>query len=1239
MAQQIDFSSVFDSVLPNVYIRKISLVPSSFAGARNTPAYDEDQEYEYQVNEFGRSTLQSYQARVGDIPRNAEGLRVNVELEIKDRFVGKKGSKKEPYWYNDEELLKHLKIRVILCKHEDTTKDLLNRRLTTKYIKRASVARKLDVRVIDASKNAHTELTSFKRSVVDKRKVFSVTYNMSFNVQNYNPNHMSIFAHTMVDLNEVALSRSTFVKSRKNYLQGNTSAETVIVSGEVKTDADVYILPNNKVWAGPAHYHDKRGWMEGATHTSRRHRRLQKRTVPNIVVEDHRVLTMAEEATVNIRPYRKPQTRKKLKNRQAQGAKIMRKTPFISEPMYSVNSINELKFVFFMDFRKIVLENSQYSDFLESADQKAKFNAFQMCPIKNIRVFKHQVQRGLRRGKPKKAQSGLCHFSTIEERGNLVAYSSERTPGLVPRRANSRPLQPNEEESERVTIGVIKEIDLSVKASPGIRSFAISDYDMAKRTDGLYSYSVEVEIHDGIPDFIEQQLASLTQAKNRLIEYRGLCQRRGSVNNATGQFSRKFIRNQMKEYGMPKDEDILAQSRRARRRAVQRSMSDAPWLNAVATYCDVLHTFTSLNETRVSKLATTLNLMSAPDTGDLQGVEKLEHLMNNLEGKIKRKIGAISRPMDEYDLDSRTSAFKGKSPRGSIFIKKDFKEIHDSNVPNNMGYDFLDIGRKKSVGPPSLTYGQFRQRMDEEHEKYFNSRVDGSSRRPPPADTATEEDTERADSLAAKIDLRDSYYSYLSPAEIRCGQRRLRTTARGPSIWSPKQYNAMVSRILSSNTSITRETKDILDTADPYRPKYSLSTPIDPPPPVDTGPTDVVDVDPHEINYAAESVFALSGITILPTAVYEFQVATVEAAEVENDRYVSPDSLLGDDSKFITDKFEPIEEEILIEEETNTVYANEDVSEFAGAIMGDLLSTEDTGPILKGTKLRKIHDISPRNSENIVEKYFSRVKQGGARKAGFIKFLPNQVKSIVLGHRDEVDKNWFATKDEEGIDLVKSSDYTGLFYFNYQHLCMIQVLVGFEKDESGRPQVSSPIFRRMSSSHFEKIRLKEQSVVCRLVPYRVKELGFGQSPRVRMPTFHEYFVIKPRTRSIDNPPSQQVPLEASPQDTTEDIREGLYFGRLTEYAPLNEVGTRLLRQMLKSNKKINGIPSEYVRTALVQQPYTVTKVGTRFGESPPDRTDAPQASDLTSAFAAATPAASTPMAPTAPTRGPTGGGY
>ena len=92
-----------------------------------------------------------------------------------------------------------------------------------------------------------------------------------------------------------------------------------------------------------------------------------------------------------------------------------------------------------------------------------------------------------------------------EDRNETVAQSRQRRgPRIAPRRL-TRAINPALEDSEEVRIGGIREIELDDNVGEGLRTFTVSDFEMARKTDGKYCYSVSISLQDGTIAFAQRQ--------------------------------------------------------------------------------------------------------------------------------------------------------------------------------------------------------------------------------------------------------------------------------------------------------------------------------------------------------------------------------------------------------------------------------------------------------------------------------------------------------------------------------------------------------------------------------------------------------------------------------------------------------------------------------------------------------------------------------------------------------------
>jgi len=1164
MKTHIDFSSIFDTAMPNAYIRKVSLLPSTMAGKRAGVSYDEEQEDGLEKNIYGKKKAKKNRPRFKDVTRSGKSLKIKVEIAIKDSR--KKSGRAR--WFDDEEILKFLKLKVVLCKNPKAIERMENGHFTPKTLKRLKQRNQVIEKIIDLKKIHHSSLEGQKKERIGRRTVYCITYETSFVIPNYRPNNLSVFACTFMDLNQVALRKNRFVESNRRFLQGTVVSEALVREGSTQEAGHIFLLPNRKLWAGAVHGNEKKGYMAGAFHLSQKHPRLNRKNVPNFIVEDYRLLEAAEEARLLLRPVRKRRG-KRLQNRSARRTKLVRRETFVSEPEYSYNATNELSFLFHLDHHKAVIDNSQFGAFVRTADRRAKENIFSNSKIKNVRIFRHRVEKGLRPNEVVEVE--------YEDRTEMVAYSFDTAAGFLRRRRVKRPMQPNEAGSEMITIGGIREVNLGFNRRQGIRTFTVSDFGMASRTDGRYRYSAEFEIEDGTIPFAKNELFKLTQVRKFLTEYYNVASRKENNDMSSGHFSDAFVEKIADAYQIPEEEKIINSNRRNRKQFVQKSIAASPWLNAVATYTGVLNNLTSIQKERALKISFLLLKMVDPITGSVQGLELLLNLIESLERKIKDVLGDKTRMINEQDYGIMTTAYKAKLVNNSINIKKKFKRVHDSNTQNFVGYDFLGGRRGRGIGLRSITAEKYKTRLLKEHQKYFGGKEPTRA-----ADKNVDDQTQG--SFTQFFNLEDSYYSYLTPFRIQLGRgNNLKLIDRGPALWRTKQYDNMVSSRLALNPRRDSLANAKNTNRSPREPTFDMM------PPMSFGAgqhpaVSGVDKEVASINIANSVVMNSLGIQFITPTEYATSIVQEELNEGADPQVygVDPKELMGENTVFATDKFETLEPIDLIPED------EEDMAEIASVFTMPLISSEEDRFSTKGLSVKDFH---PKNKNNRINKFIDKF-DNPQKKVRYFKGIPNQIKSIFLGARRKSHQNWFATLRRTDQDLINSPKYAGLYYYNYNHINRIEMLVGFGEDKNGNPLLSEPIYRTINKRRLERISVSGRPLVCRMMPYSFKQMNTKKSKKLELPEFDRFFIIRP-PRSID-----EEEIETSEEEEEEEVpsEEDIFVTRLTEYADMNSTGLAVLRRLVRRKKQQARIPPEFITTAFVTQPDLVSRVGTKFGE-------------------------------------------
>ena len=1176
MKTHIDFSSIFDTAMPNAYIRKVSLLPSTMTGRSNGVSYDEEQEDGLEKNIYGKKKAKKNRPRFKDVTNSSKSLKIKVEIALKDSR--KKSGRSR--WFENEELLNLLKLKVVLCKNLKVIERLENGHFTPKALKQLKVKNQIIEKIIDLRKNFRPNLETQKIEKIGGRTVFCVTYTAVFEISNYRPRNLSIFTSTFIDLNQAALNKSRFVESNRRFLQGPVQSESLIRDGSVQESGHVFLLPNKKLWAGPVHHSEKKGYMAGAFHLSERHPRLNRKNVPNFIVEDYRLLEAAEEARLLLRPVRKRRG-KRLQNRSARRTKLVRRETFVSEPEYSYNATNELSFLFHLDYHKAVIDNSQFGAFVRTADRRAKENIFSNSKIKNVRIFRHRVEQGLRANEIREVE--------YEDRTELVAYSFDTASGFLRRRRVKRPIQPNEAGSEMITIGGIREVNLGFNRRQGIRTFTISDFDMASRTDGRYRYSAEFEIEDGTIPFVKKELAKIVQVRSFLTEYYNVASRRENNDMSTGHFSDAFIEKLANAYQIPEREKIINSNRRNRKQLVQKSIASSPWLNAVSVYTGVLNNLTTIQRERALDISFLLLKLVDPSTGSVQGLELLLNLIESLERKIKNVLGDKDRMMNEQDYGIRTTAYKNKMVNNSISIKKKFKRIHDSNTQNYVGYDFLGGREGRGLGLRSITTKYYKARLLKEHQKYFSGM---EAAKDPNRTRAGQEgqDREARDqgqgNFAQFLDLKDSFYSYLTPFRIRLGKGyNLKLVDRGPALWRTRQYDAMASSKLALNPRRDSLANAKNTNRSPREPTFDIEPPITFSAAHDATVSGV-DKEVASINIANSVVMSSLGVQIMSPTSYAHSIVMEEQAEgISPEVYgVDPKEIIGESTSFATDKFETLEPTTLIPEEDDV----EDITEFASLFTKPLVSSEEN---LFSVSRFGVLDFNPRNKKNRIDKIINKFDDAQS-KARFFEKIPNQIKSIFMSSRNKTIMDWFATLRKTGQDLIESPKYANLYYYNYNHINSIEVLIGFGEDKDGNPLLSEPRYRRMNKRIFDRVSKTGRPIVCRMMPYSFRAMGIKKSKKLELPEFDRFFFLRP-PQQIDEEEIEEAITAIEEEEVPSE--EDIFVTRLTEYADMNSTGLAVLRSLIKRKRQQARIPPEFITTAFVTQPDLVSRVGTKFG--------------------------------------------
>lgn len=154
-------------------------------------------------------------------------------------------------------------------------------------------------------------------------------------------------------------------------------------------------------------------------------------------------------------------------------------------------------------------------------------------------------------------------------------------------------------------------------------------------------------------------------------------------------------------------------------------------------------------------------------------------------------------------------------------------------------------------------------------------------------------------------------------------------------------------------------------------------------------------------------------------------------------------------------------------------------------------------------------------------------------KQRYIKYLPNQVKSLLLASvgADKVLKNWFSIEERNKnnsldtnnnvvrtLDPLKDPDDSLIFNLNYKMIKTIEVLIGYNVSTSGN-LIKEQIWEPLTKARINNANQK--NLLCRIKTYSNGDLNIESPKGLELPVYNEYFLITYENKIINFKPINQ----------------------------------------------------------------------------------------------------------------------
>jgi len=509
---------------------------------------------------------------------------------------------------------------------------------------------------------------------------------------------------------------------------------------------------------------------------------------------------------------------------------------------------------------------------------------------------------------------------------------------------------------------------------------------------------------------------------------------------------------------------------------------------ALATYFEILFFYSNKPVKNMKSKIRSLQNIVSPSSGSPEGILSVIGLMKDLQEQISSYLDISTSSKTKDDNKGNTAIVSKSHVEGgdrkklpTIHLEHEFKSLYDSNIPKDIGFNFLDLKDKNNLGLKQVTRTEFEDIISFENKKLFN--------------------TDNADLSFGTINQGDtaltSRYSYVTPTKINVNPKyNLNNGSKVPSFGN--NLDDVAKSVYYSKVSVgnhqfgqtysPKSDKSLMGQAEQFDVKNTDK-------PLNTIEKEKIKQGASikkEIDFAGKtaSFFAVNeGITIVDS---------------------EADSL--DDNPFKETKDSNIDNvdknEDYIENDLGKGKRSE-LNRAAKPILDNLL---ELGNNLVSPN---IDDYKLDSNSNIKEKIDSLKPDKSPIDA--IKSLPNPLKILFKFNKDSPAADQTATIREDVTRFLSkglNKDTRNTFRYKFQTIDTIEFLTHFDttrkRTKTGKTiensQLAMPVWEPVTKSILQQTTGKD--LLCRLQPYENSAVNIKRDKDYELPTYDEYFILK-----------------------------------------------------------------------------------------------------------------------------------
>tara|TARA_R100001443_G_scaffold105718_2_gene114829 strand:- start:835 stop:2799 length:1965 start_codon:yes stop_codon:yes gene_type:complete len=524
--------------------------------------------------------------------------------------------------WSSNESSAHMKILVVVSSNQGLNNSISN----------GSV--KFDVDMLKKRSLDDDRVTIITRAIDIKRTKEGSLFERFEAIFNNNEEEVKVFCAVYFEMTEIL--QSVQLNTSGAYRRyGNIASDAIIQNGNVSSTTTVFLIDGETQYVGPVHFHPTKGYMAGARHTE----------------ENHPLLSTTEVINFKIKDFRE----KKYEFPISLGE---RNSPFYSNLNYSINRKGNVRGIFSIDFKNIILYNTKYGYFLRSLSAMAQNENIKNLKIKNLIIKRKRID--------------------VDETHIVIkSFSNIQTGIMLPATTD---------------IGSIREIN---DGNREMRTYTFTDNSIEKNSLGRYQYHISFSFVDPTVQYVETMLDESRRVYRNLNNYYDSFVKKKNYNYVLDKTRARFYNSQYNNVDF-------------------RSTISAAWTDANNLQTKLTSMLYNLTELEKNQLTISNSTKLDPKNAT---VFSLEHFKEQLN----KKINDFHRLMDLDKTNSQSDAVKTfvktANSKNVIFMNHMFKEpVILQNY--SISYDYLP---SNSDGVTILQNNDFKSLMKKEFDKFFTS--------------------------------------------------------------------------------------------------------------------------------------------------------------------------------------------------------------------------------------------------------------------------------------------------------------------------------------------------------------------------------------------------------------------------------------------------------------------------------------------------------------------------------------